>query len=221
MAKTLLDAVNEILKRVGMIQGDDNLLTSLSVSARQRSIDIAIQVTNEGIDELYSTTDEPQARGQGESTITLISSTRTYSLATDLVRLRWPFVDETNNQYLYESPGGYNDMLLLDPEQDDTGLPMFAAIRPTDGLLYLDRIPTSAEDSRIYTYQYDKDLSLSTLTDTVPFSDAVFRAMVPAWVQLWKREQNNEFDGDLFKANIGRAARLMTQAQPRTDYCPR
>jgi hypothetical protein len=221
MAKTLLNAVNEILRRVGMVQGDDSLLTSLAVSARQRSIDIAVQVVNEGIDELYSTTDIPQPNGQAESTITLVSSQRTYTLASDLVRIRWPFVDETNTQFLYPALGGYNDLLLLDPEQDDTGLPMFAAIRPTDGLLYLDRTPTSVEDGRIYTYQYDADLSLSDAGDTVPFNDAVFRAMVPAWVQLWKREQNNEFDGDLFKVDIGRAARLLTKAQPRTDYSPR
>jgi hypothetical protein len=29
--------------------------------------------------------------------------------------------------------------------------------------------------------------------------------MVPAWVQLWKREQQNEFDADLFARTIGRA----------------
>jgi hypothetical protein len=221
MAKTLLNAVNEILRRVGMVQGDDALLTSLAVSARQRSIDIAVQVVNEGIDELYSTTNQPQPNAQASSTVTLVSSQRAYTLATDLVRLRWPMIDTTNTQFLYEYPGGYDDLLLLDPEQDDTGLPFYAAIRPTDGKLHLDRTPTSAEDGRIYTYQYDKDVSLTNAEDTVPFGNAVFRAMVPAWVQLWKREQNNEFDGDLFKANIGRASRLMTQAQPRDDYWPR
>jgi hypothetical protein len=221
MAHTLLDCVNEVLKRVGMIQGDDGELTSLTNSARQRSIDIAVQVVNEGIDELYSTSEVPQPKGQAESTITLATSTRSYSLATDLMRLRWPMIDKTNTQFLYEYSGGYNDLLLLDPEQDDTGLPLYGALSPTDGLLYLDRAPTSDNTGRIYTYQYDKDLELAVLTDTVPFGNPVFRAMVPAWVQLWKREQNAEFDGDLFKVNIGRAARLLAAQQVRTSYSPR
>ena len=221
MAKTLLNSVNEILLRVGNIHGDAAALTTLTSTARQRSIDIAIQVINEGIDELYSTTGIPLAQEQAESTVTLVATTRAYSLAADMVQLRWPFTDKTNNQYLEPYSGGYNQMLIDDPEQDDTGLPQFAAIRATDGLLHLDRAPTSVEAGRIYTYQYDKDLSLSVAADTVPFGDAVFRGMVPAWVQLWKREMQAEFDGDLFKASIGRAARLMTQQHPRTNYFPR
>lgn len=222
MAKTLLNAVNGILRRVGMIQGDNALLTTLTDAGRQRSIDIAVQVVNEGIDELYSPANGlTPPNGQSSSTITLATSTRAYSLASDLVRLLWPMVDQTNTQFLYEKPGGYNQILVDDPEQDDTGLPLYGAIRPTDGMLFLDRAPTSTENGRVYTYQYIKDLELTLLTDTVPFGNAVFRAMIPAWVQLWKREQQNEFDGDLFKVNIGRAARLMTQGMARSHYSPR
>lgn len=221
MAKTLLDAVNEIMKRVGLIAGDAGLLTTLEDSARQRAIDIAIQVVNEGIDELYSATNKPAPRSQAEGTITLVAGTRAYELAEDLVQLRWPFVDKSNNQYLVDYPGGYNQLLIDDPEQDDTGLPHYATIRPTDGYAYLDRAPTSEDADRIYTYQYDKELELVEADDTVPFTDAAFRAMVPAWVQLWKREMRNEFDGDLFSASLGRAARFMIMKQPRSHYCPR
>lgn len=221
MAKTLLNAVNEVLSRTGIIAGDAGDLTTLTDSARQRSIDVAIQAVNEAIDELYSITENPLPNEQAESTVTLVASTRAYSLASDLVQLRWPLIDKTNNQYLTEYVGGYNGLLQLDPEQDDTGLPHWGVIRPTDGKLFLDRAPTSEEAGRVYTYQYDKDLSLSSSSDTVPFSDAVFRAMVPAWVQVWKREMRNEFDGALFQASIGRAARLATQKQARESYSPR
>lgn len=221
MARTLLNCTNEILKRVGIISGDAGLLTTLTDTARQRSIDVAIQSINEGIDELYSASTIAMPNEQAESTVTLADGTLAYTLATDLVQLRWPMIDKTNNQYLNEHPGGYDAMLPNDAEQDDTGLPHLAAIRPTDGKLHLDRAPTSLEAGRIYTYQYDKDLELSILTDTVPFENAVFRAMVPAWVQIWKRELRNEFDGDLFKFSIGRAARLMTKGQSRSDWSPR
>lgn len=221
MAKTLLNSVNEILTRTGIIAGDAGELTTLTDSSRQRAVDVAIQVVNEGIEELYSASNMPLPNEQAESTITLVTSTQAYTLATDLVQLRWPMVDKTNTQFIYEYPGGYNQLLLDDPEQDDTGLPHYGTIRPTDGKLYLDRAPTSADNGNVYTYQYDKDISLSAASDTVPFSDAAFRAMVPAWVQLWKREVRNEFDGDLFKVSIGRAARLATQVQVRTSYNPR
>lgn len=222
MAKSLLNCVNEILKRTSIIAGDAGLLTTLTDSARQVAIDQAIQVVNEGIDDLYATPGVPALPNeQTESTITLVAGTRAYALAAGVVQLTWPMIDKTNTQFLYQFPGGYAAMLVSDPEQDDTGLPVFAAIRPTDGYLHLDRAPTSAEAGRVYTYQYHKDLALSAAADTVPFKDVVFRAMVPAWVQLWKREMRNEFDGDLYKVNVGRAASLMTQNVARKSYSPR
>jgi hypothetical protein len=221
MAKTLLNAVNEILVRVGNVHGDTGLLASLTSSARQRPIDIAIQVVNEGIDELYTTCRLPLPLSQAESTITLVASDRDYSLASDLVQMRWPLIDKTNAQYIHPYPGGYNAILVNDPEQDDTGLPYYGAISPVDGTLYLDRLPTSADAGRIYTYQYDKDLVLTDKDDTVPFNDTVFRAMVPAWAQLWRRDQQKEFDAAIFRMSVGRAAGLLSKALPRDDYNPR
>lgn len=221
MAKTLLNAVNEILKRTSIIAGDANALTSLTDSARQVDIDQAVQVINELTDQLYTVSEIPYPNVQSSSTITLATGTRAYQLASDLVRLRWPLIDKTNTQFIFEYIGGYNKLLEFDPEQDDTGLPYFAAIRPTDGYLHMDRAPTAAENGNIYTYQYDKDTVMSSASDTVPFSDIVFRAMVPAWVQLWKRERRGEFDGDLFKAAFGEAAGLLTQAAPKDSWLPR
>jgi hypothetical protein len=221
LAKTLLDGVNEILKRVGVVAGDAGVLLTLTNSARQRAIDMAVQVINEGIDGLYTASGKPHTAEQTESTITLVDGTRAYALAADLVQIRWPFIDRTNRQYITEYPGGYNQLLVDDPGLDATGLPHFADIRPTDGMLYLDRAPTSEEAGRVYYYQYDKDLSLEAADDEVPFADVVFRAMVPVWVQLWKREMRNQFDAGLFSMSLGRASRTLTQKQVRTHYGPR
>ena len=221
MAKTLLNATNEILKRVGIIAGDAGLLTTLTDSARQVSVDAAVQVVNEGISALYSTSEHALPNQQAEGTITLVTGTRAYALAATMTQMRWPLRDKTNSQRIHEYPGGYNAMLDADIEQDDTGLPYYAAIKPTNGELHLDRAPTSAENGRIYTYQYDKDLVLTLAADSVPFKDEVFRAMVPVWVQLWKRERRNEFDGELHRAALGLASRVLTQQQPRTNWSPR
>lgn len=221
MAKTLLNSINEIFRRTGLVAGDAGLLTTLTDAARQVSIDQAVQVVNEGIDELYTTSSVAHPNEQAESTITLVAGTLAYTLAADLIQLRWPLRDKTNSQWITEYPGGYDAMLTGDIEQDDTGLPHYAAIRATDGKLHLDRTPTSIEAGRVYTYQYDKTLELDAAADTVPFNDAVFRAMVPAWVQLFKRERRNEFDEPLYRQSIGRASRLLTQKQMRTSYSPR
>lgn len=221
MAKTLLNGVNEILKRTGVIAGDAGALTTLTDTARQVSIDIAVQVINEGIAALYETSEVALPNEQAESTLTLVTSTRAYTLASDLVQIRWPMIDRTHNQYIHDYPGGYNAMLQGDPEQNDTGLPHYAAIRPTDGKLYLDRAPTSDDNGRVYYYQYDKDLVMATAAATVPFSDTVFRSMVPVWVQLWKRERRKEFDGELYRINLGAACAALTQKQQRTHYSPR
>lgn len=221
MAQTLLNAVNEVLKRVNVIAGDAAALTMLTDSPRQHQIDVAIQVINEGMDELYSASHVALPKEQGESTITLIAGQREYSLATDLVLLRWPMVDRINTQFLYEYGGGYNELLLLDPEQNDTGLPFWGAISPINGKMHFDRAPTSVDAGKIYYYEYDRDVSMHAATDTVPFSDACFRAMVPAWVQLWKREEKNSFDQSLYTKSIGRAARFVTQLEQRRSYSPR
>src|SRR5690242_2414132 len=100
--KTLLNSVNEILKRVSVIAGDSGALTSLTDSARQVDIDTAVQVVNEGIDELYSTTGESLPNQRASSTITLATGTRNYSLQSGLVRLHWPLIDRTHTQFIWE-----------------------------------------------------------------------------------------------------------------------
>lgn len=222
MAKSLLNAVNEVLSEVGFIAGDAGDLTSLTDSARQRPIDVAVRAVNLGIDELYAATHKPMPSEQAESSITLVTAQLgSYTLATDLVQLRWPFIDRTNNQYLTEFPGGYNALLIHDPEQDDTGLPHWAAISPVDGTLRLDRAPTSNENGRVYYYQYDKELELTTASSEVPFGNAVFRAMVPVWTEIWKREMRREFDEGYLRTNLGRAGQFLSKMQPRQSWSPR
>jgi len=220
VAKTLLQAVNAVLKRTGTISGANDEFTTLTDSARQRSLDVAVQVVNEGIDELYLAGNISLPSQQAESTITL-SATRVYALATDLVRLQWPLIDKTNTQFIWEYSGSYTQMLSDDPEQDDTGLSFYAKIRPTDGKLFLDRQPGTVDLNNIYTYQYDKDTELTVVGDTVPFDNIVFRAMTPAWAHLWERDMRDEFDASLFRTSIGRAAAALTKQTPRSDYSPR
>lgn len=221
MAKTLLQAVNEVSKRVGLFHGDSNAFTSLTSTSKQRTIDILVQVINEGIDELYSVTGEAKPLEGAEATISLVTGQRSYALASDLHSLHFPFIDKTNTQYIYEHPGGYYQMLLDDPEQDDEGLPHTGAINPTNGEFHLDRDPESQYNGRTYTYQYHKDTELGNAAATMPFNDVVFRAMVPVWTQLYRRDMQKEFDDPIFRASMGRAARLLSRTESRKHWSPR
>lgn len=223
MAVTLLDSVNLLLKRVGIIAGDAQPLQSLTDGSRQRAIDLAIQVIGEGVDELFTTQSIPMPLGTKEGTVTLEAGKRAHALATDVVRLRFPITDRVNKQFMLEYPGGYDGIVQLDPALEWTGLPQYACLRPTDSYLFFERTPTANEDGRVYTYLYDKDLTLDEATDVMPFNAAVNRAMIPAWRNLWVREMRGvqEFDEGVFKMNLGRAARLLTKKQPRSDYSPR
>jgi len=221
LAKQLLDAVNQILLRVNVNAGNASALTSLTDSSRQHNIDVSVQVINEGMDELYTACNKSLPNEQTEATITLATGLREYALAADLITLMWPFIDRTNAQYLYEFGEGYNRLLFLDPQQTSVGLPIWGVISPINGKLRVDRACDAASNGRVYTYEYEKNLALVNATDPVPFTDATFRAMVPAWVQLYKREMRNEFDQALFAQSIGRASRLVTEQKARTDYDPR
>lgn len=221
MAKTLLDGVNEVLKRAQVLDSDAGLLTTLQVDAQQTFIDLAIQVLNEIVDELYSIAQVSKPHQLAEDTITLADGDRDYELATDLVVLRREFllIDESNNHHIsILGSDGYRELVHMDLNQDDTGLPHVAAIRPTDGQLFMDRAPTSNEAGRIYKYRYDKELELVSATDEFPFGNTVFRAIIPAAAEMWKLNQHREFNDALLRSSFGRASRLFSQLPPRDSW---
>lgn len=219
MAKTLLNGVNEVLKRVHAISGTDGEFTGLTDSARQPWIDLAVQVWNETIDRFFVVSNKPKPNELAESTITLVTGTRAYSFPSNFLQLRWPLVNQTNGDVIEEYPGGYWQMF-----QDQTipgnytGKAQMAAIRETDSKLYLDRIPTTAENGAVYTYNYDKNLELTAASDTMPFNDVVFRALVPAVAELWSKEQKRAFDESAYNRAIGTAARYANNEVPPDDY---
>lgn len=220
MAKSLLEATNETLKRLKMIQGDQDVLTTLTDSSRQIWIDITVQVINEGIDTLYDASNIAKPLEMTETPITLTLNEREYALPTDLVQLRWPGLDETNGMFITEYPGGYAQMRIDQPRPDTgyEGTPIYGVINPSNGKLRFDHRPTAEDVGDIYIFEYDKDLSMTLAADTVPFTDAVFRAMVPAWAQLVQRDMKRDFDPAIYETQIGQAARFLNRGQRRTHW---
>jgi len=219
LAKTLLDGVNEVLKRVKIIRGDTGLLTTLTDATIQTHIDLTVQLWNESLDDLYRDTVKPKELA--ENTITLVTGDRDYVLQTDLVELHFPLLDETLGNYIYEWRGGYLNLVSIQniPSQWE-GTPYYGVIRPTDGELYLDRIPDAEVNGRVYKYRYDKDLVLSLAADTMPFTDTVFRAMVPVVGQLFEKARKRTFDSGEFNSSLGRAAALLSTTEDPRSWWP-
>lgn len=222
MAKTLLDGVNELGRRVGLIQGDSGVFSSLTDSPRQQFIDVAVQVFNELVDDVYSRSDRAHPIEMDEDTIILISNKRNYPLRDEVTRLFWPMLDETNGQYITEYPGSYIDMVNLQPFPDnEKGLPRMGAWNPNDGFIYLDNIPQSAEAGKVYKYRFSKDLVMTLSTDRFPFADVVFRAIMPAAAELWRLNNNREFDRPAFDRSVGRAVRYLSKVPRSGTWNPR
>lgn len=221
MTVALLTAVNEVLKRVKIIQGDSFALASLTDSPKQNYIDIAVQVWNEAIDQLYSRTDQPRPNIMGTTLITLVLNQRNYPMNSGLVKLHFPLIDETNGQYISEYPGGFLDLINSQPIPNNyKGLPTLAAISPIDNDLYMDVAPTADHVGKVYKIYWEKDTVVSLAADILPFNANVFRAMVPAVSQLWLRDQRRDFDSSGYRKSIGRAARLLTQLPANDQWTP-
>lgn len=217
--KTLLNGVNEVFKKLRLIQGDAGSLSTLTDSSRQNYIDMTIQAWNEAIDEVYHLSDKPLPNQHAEATITLVTSTRDYTLATNYTRLHWPLHDETNGYFITEYPGGYLQMRQdLTFPSNETGLPQRGAIDPTDGSLYLDKLPTANENGLVFTYHYSKDLELTSASDTFPFDNAVFRAMVPAVSEIVNRIRGAEYSIREMEKQLGRAAGLLRKTPHDGSY---
>lgn len=221
MSKKLLDGVNDVLKKTQIVS-TTNLLTSLTNPGKQIFIDNAIQSWNEAIDHIYSKNDILRPQQGAEDQITLQTGVREYSLPCDLVQIRWPLHDETNGFYINKYPGGYEELRkILTQPGNYQGQPSTAAIDPIEGNLYIDMLPTSSENGNIYKYFYWKDTGLEKANDVFPFSDVVYRAMVPVVAELWRYNQNTYANDNVSKVNFGRAIRALKKEPDTTAYIKR
>lgn len=223
--KTLLNGVNDVLKRFGVIKGNSGELTSLSDPQRQVLIDLAIQCWNETIIDLYDSSEMQFPNEMGIATITLAAGDRDYAPPSDLITLRFPLKNESNGNLIEEYDGGYagifRDQLI---PANYTGKPYYAAIRPSDGYIYLDRIPQADDAGAVYTYLYDKSLLLSTASQLFPFSDDIYHSLISAVAEKTKMDRDEQSDArygvslSKYKKSISLAAGMLRMVPPSTSY---
>lgn len=227
MSKTLLNAVNDTLKRMGSIKGNSGELVSLADSQRQVLIDLAVSCINETVLDIYMASDRPMPNEVGTTNITLVAGDRDYTLPTDMVAIRWPLINESNGYAISEYPSGWEGLVndQLQPS-NFIGRPTYGVIRPTDGLLYLDMVPTSADNGLQYKLYYDKSQIKSLAADTMPFSDDTYLFFIPAVVEKVKMERDEQSDAKFLVSNkkyqslIARCAKLVTMSHERTSWLP-
>lgn len=224
MALTLLQTVNLVLRRAGVI-GDD--LIALTSQTIQEDTDAAVAAINEAVDELGVLGVVPTLGAEG--TIVLATGDRDYAVASDYVQLADDlFVCETDGSVLYPynayaADKGFADLRRVQLQPDnETGSPNFYTVDPTNGQFYLDKIPTSAENGKTYRYLYQKEVNFSTGSPsaTFPILDEAVRQLVPAAVQLFSRARRNQFDEKEFQRAVARAAKLARRSPPRSHYGP-
>lgn len=218
MTKTLLQGVNDVLDRVGIIDSNGEL-GSLTNQGKQLFIDLAVQIWNETIDDVCNMMGDAHPGEPASTTITLVTGQREYDLPSDLVQLRWPLIDQTNGHYIWEYPGGYEEMRqdqMMPSEWE--GLPHYAAINPVTGDLRMDRAPTSEVNGFAFDMLYDQDLAISAADDNFPFADSVYRALLPVVAEAWERRKRNDFDIEEHRKQLSRALHFANKSNRRTHW---
>jgi len=216
MAKTItfLAAVNETLKRAGVIAGSSGELTTFTGSNRQTDIDMMLSSWNDVIDELYSIGVERESTAEGTFTISTsgTDSGREYSVPADFVDIIGNPVNMENSYILKPYPGGFEAMRIarLDPD-DFQGQPSWYVISPVNGNIRIDTTPTTDEDGDVYEFTYQKAINLSGTTDTFPFDDEVVRTLQDAVWQTWilRRQSSSDFLESIWLRSMSRAVRML------------
>lgn len=215
----MLQGVNDVLKRVQIIKGENQELASFNDATIQHEIDTTIQYWNEILEELYSKTEEAMPKEAQLANIVLVSGQREYDLPSGCHVVRYPLMENTNGYFIYEWESGYDSLREWQQIPENfTGRPNYCTISPVTNKLYMDFIPTDAEDGLSYELYYDRDVSLTSPSDEFPFNDAVYRALVPAVAEMWKLDHRKEFNQGVYKKRFSQACRYLSNKPLRETY---
>jgi hypothetical protein len=173
--QTFLQAVNRVLRTSGLIRGDTDPITSFSDVQHGATLQLAMVAIQSTMIDLSAFYTFPKERTS--STITLATSTRLYSLASDFVGwwMDQPFLyDATQNSKLFEYIGGEQRLALDIPDYQNAttqaGYPTWwYTVDGATMQIGMYAIPTSDYNGRVLTYQYEKDVIPLVEADVMPF----------------------------------------------------
>jgi hypothetical protein len=171
-----IGGVNRLLRINGVIRGDDDILTTFSDTQHSADIQMAQIAIQDELSEIVSERLIPYEKTS--DTVTLLTATRTYALASDFIRFfgdNPSFYDSTRNVRIYEYTGGEN--LLKDQiytYATDSGAPTwwYWDDTTTKKVAFFN-VPDSSFNNRSLSYDYEKDVSVTNTGDTLPFHNTI------------------------------------------------
>lgn len=172
---TFLEAVNRVLRMESILMGDDDDLTSFTETQHAATSSLAQIAIQSELATLVSDGYLPFEEKTAE--VTLVTSTRTYTLASDFQTFIENFFEKLESSagpaegyriYLY--PG--NEPRLrkdLNRYRDDEGNPIhFYTTGGTAKTIGMWPVPNSDVNGNIYRYYYEADVNVAVIGDTIP-----------------------------------------------------
>lgn len=220
---TFIEGVNRLLRLNTIIKGDDDNITTFSDTQHAAAISLAQIAIQDELTDLVSNRLIPYEKTS--STISLVSGTRTYDLATDFVRFYGDnpfFYDSTANRHIHEFTGGVDNLReLINDYTTQSGYPNYWYWNDTTtkqvGFFQVPNL------SRNISYDYEKSLNVTVTTDTLPFhTDQEAYSFCQCAAQRFKYlkpgvEGNLEEDVTYTSAKI-RLTNLMNYKNPTNRY---
>lgn len=169
---TLLQCVNRILRLNAILRGDTDEISTFSDTQHNASLNLAIVAVQNELVRLVADRLLPYER-QTSGTVTLATGTRTYSLASDFTRFYGipHFYDSDGNRQIYEFPGGLEALQIqYYTYATDSGDPNHFYWEPTTTKkVGFFQVPSSGQDGKILSYEYEGSVLVSSVSDTMPF----------------------------------------------------
>jgi hypothetical protein len=180
---TFIDGVNRLLRINNIIKGDDDNITAFSDDQHASDIEMAQIAIQDELTDIVSERLIPYEKTN--TTITLLTSTRVYALASDFIRFFGEphFFDATDNVQIYEWPGGEERLQTqIFTYKTDEGAPTWWYWDATTSKkVAFFNVPNSVYNNRSLSYDYEKDVSVTNTTDTMPFHNTIeFQAFISA-----------------------------------------
>ena len=166
-----LGAVNRVLVNAYILKGDDDLLTNFNSNQHEATLRVAKNAIQTELNSLMSAFSMNYERRRN-GTITTVVGTRTYVLPADFVRFWGDFpylvLDTDDSERLYEFNGGENRLRQLhhDYKTNQGKENWWYWSQSEDKRIGLFQVP---DDIRTYGFEYEKDVSVTNSTDTIPF----------------------------------------------------
>jgi hypothetical protein len=224
-----IGGVNRILRSNGIIKGDDDVLTTFSDLQHNATSQLAQIAIQSELNDLISDNLIPYERAQGS--ITTVTGTRAYALAADFVRLYGdpPFLyNAVQNRAVYEFAGGENALRnqIWQYRTQSGSVINWYLEQGTSKQIALYQVPDANNAGQIWAYDYEKDVSVTNSTDTLPFqteseAQAFCDAAGRRFKYLFEDSSEAKIANDLvYMSSRSRLFNLMRGKTPTASYRP-